>query len=188
MDNHTIIYKDISELIPYVNNSRTHSDEQVTQIAASIKEFGFINPVLLDDNNGVIAGGGRLLASKKIGKKLIPCVELSHLSEAQKKAYIIADNKLALNAGWDDELLSLEIGELSELDFDLDLLGFTDDELGLNIDYSDKNNELSLDDFDDNMDMVFSFTKEQYENVSSKLFSINESKEIAIMTVLNGRS
>jgi ParB-like chromosome segregation protein Spo0J len=119
-----ITQKKVTELIPYVNNSRTHSDEQVAQIAASIKEFGWTNPILVDGSNGIIAGHGRLLAARKLGYKEVPTIELADLTETQKKAYIIADNKLALNAGWDDELLKLEINQLSELNFDLALLGF----------------------------------------------------------------
>ncbi len=117
-----------TELIPYANNSRTHSDEQVNQIAASIKEFGFNNPILIDEDNGIIAGHGRLMAAKKLGIDTLPCVRLGHLTEAQRKAYIIADNKLALNADWDFELLQIEIKNLKDLDFDVELLGF-DDEL-----------------------------------------------------------
>ncbi len=119
----------VEGLIPYARNSRTHTDEQVAQIAASIREFGWTNPVLLDGASGIIAGHGRVLAARKLGMAEVPCIELSHLSEAQKKAYIIADNKLALNAGWDNELLALEFGELQELGFDLDLTGFDADEL-----------------------------------------------------------
>jgi len=107
--------RQIDKLIPYVNNSRTHSDEQVAQIAASIKEFGWTNPVLVDGENGIIAGHGRVLAARKLGLDQIPCIELSHLSEAQRKAYILADNKLAENAGWDTDLLSLELGALADL-------------------------------------------------------------------------
>ena len=119
----------VSDLIPYANNSRTHSDEQVLQIASSIKEFGFINPVIVDGENGIIAGHGRVMAAKKLGLTDVPCVDASHLSEAQKKAYIIADNKLALNAGWDDDILRIELDMLTELDFDLSLTGFSDEEL-----------------------------------------------------------
>jgi DNA modification methylase len=124
-----IINRKITELIPYVNNARTHSDEQVIQIAASIKEFGFTNPVLIDGENGIIAGHGRLMAAKKLGLEEVPTIELSHLSEAQRKAYILADNKLALNSGWDNDLLAIEFAELNELGFDLDLTGFTLDEI-----------------------------------------------------------
>jgi len=126
-----LIEKNIKDLIPYCNNSRTHSDEQVQQIASSIKEFGFTNPVLIDEQGGIIAGHGRVMAAKKLGLAEVPCIVLDGLSEAQKKAYIIADNKLALNAGWDDELLKIELEQLKELDFDLGLIGFSDDELAL---------------------------------------------------------
>ena len=122
------------DLIPYANNSRTHSDEQVLQIASSIKEFGFLNPVIIDADNGIIAGHGRVMAAKKLGIDELPCIDASHLTEAQKKAYIIADNKLALNAGWDDEILRIEFDALKELDFDLELTGFSLDEIdGLEI-------------------------------------------------------
>lgn len=120
---------EIERLIPYVNNSRTHSEEQVAQIAASIKEFGFNNPVLIASDCGIIAGHGRVLAGRKLGLASIPCIRLEHLTEAQRKAYIIADNKLALNAGWNDELLRLEIETLHDLDVDLSLLGFDKIEL-----------------------------------------------------------
>ena len=117
----------VSDLIPYANNSRTHSDEQISQVASSIKEFGFTNPVLVDSDGGIIAGHGRVMAAKKLGLDDVPCIELIGLTEAQKKAYIIADNQLALNAGWDIDTLKLEIETLQELDFDVDLLGFDDD-------------------------------------------------------------
>jgi len=116
--------KNIDELLPYKNNSRTHSDEQISQVVNSINEFGFTNPILIDDKNGVIAGHCRLDAAKKIGLESVPCIRLSGLSEAQKKAYVIADNQLALNASWDIDLLKIEIQELDDFDFDLDLIGF----------------------------------------------------------------
>jgi DNA modification methylase len=119
----------VSALIPYARNSRTHSDSQVAQIAASIREFGWTNPILVDGENGVIAGHGRLLAARKIGLEDVPCIILDNLSETQRKALVIADNKLALNAGWDEQMLALEISELAEADFDLSLMGFSDDEL-----------------------------------------------------------
>lgn len=120
----------VSDLIPYARNARTHSDEQVAQIAASIREFGFTNPVITDGANGIIAGHGRILAARKLGLKQVPTVELSQLTEAQKRAYIIADNKLALNAGWDLEMLGVEFQELKALDYDLGLTGFSPDEIG----------------------------------------------------------
>ena len=119
----------VAGLIPYVNNSRKHSEEQVAQIAASIKEFGWTNPILVDGANGIIAGHGRLMAARKLGMEAVPVIELAHLSEPQRKALIIADNKLAMNAEWDNDLLMLELGDLLEGGFDLDLLGFGKDEL-----------------------------------------------------------
>jgi DNA modification methylase len=119
----------VVDLIPYARNSRTHTDDQITKVASSIKEFGFLNPVIVDGDNGIIAGHCRILAAKKLGIVEVPTIEASHLSEAQKKAYIITDNRLALDAGWDDEMLKLEIAELDEMDFDLSLTGFNDDEL-----------------------------------------------------------
>ena len=119
----------IEALIPYINNSRKHSDEQVAQIAASIKEFSWTNPILVDGTNGIIAGHGRLLAARKLGMDKVPTIELAHLSDTQKKALIIADNKLALNADWDTELLQIELNELISDDFALDILGFDKDEL-----------------------------------------------------------
>jgi DNA modification methylase len=119
----------LSQLIPFVNNSRTHSDAQIAQIAASIKEFGFTNPILIDGENGIIAGHGRVLAARKLGITDIPCIRLGHLTDVQKRAYVIADNKLALNAGWDADLLLLEIKGLEEVDFDLSLTGFTPEEI-----------------------------------------------------------
>jgi ParB-like chromosome segregation protein Spo0J len=123
-------YIAIGDLKPYEANSRTHSAEQVQQIARSIEEFGFTNPVLIDQDNGIIAGHGRVEAAKQVSMDLIPCIRLSHLSEAQKRAYVIADNKLALNAGWDDATLRSEIEALQDLEFDISLLGFDDIELG----------------------------------------------------------
>lgn len=125
---HQIENISVDKLIPYVNNARTHDDSQVSQIAASIKEFGFNNPILIDENDGIIAGHGRLMAAKKLGLQEVPTIKLSHLSEVQRKAYILADNRLALNAGWDNELLSLELKEL-DTEIDLTLLGFDADEL-----------------------------------------------------------
>ena len=117
------------DLIPYARNSRTHSDEQVNQIASSIKEFGFLNPIIIDGENGIIAGHGRVMAANKLNIKELPCVDASHLSETQRRAYVIADNKLALNSGWDIEMLRVEFDELQEAGFDLELTGFSLDEI-----------------------------------------------------------
>ena len=136
---------DINDLIPYIRNARTHSESQIAQIAASIKEFGFLSPILIAEDNTILAGHGRLAAARKLGLKQVPCVKESHLTETQRRAYIIADNKLSLNAGWDDEILAIELSELQGADFDLDLLGFDESELA-SIFEDDK--EVEDDDFD----------------------------------------
>ena len=124
-----IEYLPTEVLIPYVNNSRTHSDAQVTQVAASIKEFGFTNPILVDESNGIIAGHGRLMAAQKLGLDEVPTITLSGLTDAQRRAYVIADNQLALNSGWDLDTLKVEVERLTEVEFDIDLLGFDEDML-----------------------------------------------------------
>lgn len=120
----------VSGLIPYARNSRTHSDAQVAKIAASIREFGFLNPIIVDGENGIIAGHGRLMAAQKLGLSEVPVVEAAHLTEAQKRAYVIADNRLALDAGWDNDMLKVELADLKMDGFDLALTGFEFDELG----------------------------------------------------------
>lgn len=119
----------IDRLVPYAKNSRLHSQEQIAQVAASIVEFGFTNPVLVDSNDGIVAGHGRLAAARELGLPEVPVVVLDHLSERQKRAYVIADNKLALNASWDVDMLAMEVDALREDDFDLTLLGFSEAEL-----------------------------------------------------------
>lgn len=119
----------VADLIPYAANSRTHSDAQVAQIAASIKEFGWTNPILVDGEDTLIAGHGRLLAARKLNMDKVPVIVLDHLTKAQQRALVIADNQLALNAGWDMDMLENEIRDLADNDFDLDVLGFSDDEL-----------------------------------------------------------
>lgn len=111
-------------LIPYARNSRTHSDAQVAKIAASIREFGFLSPIIVDGDNGIIAGHGRLMAAQKLGLAEVPVIEAAHLTEAQKRAYVIADNRLALDAGWDNDMLKVELADLGDLNFDLALTGF----------------------------------------------------------------
>ena len=133
-------------LIPYIRNARTHSDAQVAQIAASIREFGWTNPLLVDGANGLIAGHGRLLAARKLGLAEVPVIELAHLSPAQKRAYILADNKLAENAGWDEELLRLELADLKLAEFDLGLIGFGEDDLATLLDGEQPENAGNTDD------------------------------------------
>ena len=166
-----LISKKVSDLIPYVNNSRVHSEEQVIQICSSIKEFGFTNPVLIDEESGVIAGHGRIMAAKKLGMKTVPCLVLAGLSEAQKKAYVIADNAIALKSEWNMDLLAVEVADLGDMDFDLDVLGFSDEELA----------ELSLDgdeiappdmasgDKDNLRQCTFTLTESQYEGVMAAI-------------------
>jgi len=120
---------EVSALIPYAKNSRTHDDAQVAQIAASIKEFGWTNPILIDGNKGIIAGHGRLMAARKLKMDKVPVIELNGMTDAQKKAYVIADNRLALNAGWDNAMLTIELQDLEDEGFDLSLTGFNDAEL-----------------------------------------------------------
>lgn len=119
-----IKYKKTKDLIPYAQNARAHSEAQIAQIAASIGEFGFTQPVLLDGDNGIIAGHGRVMAALKLDLEQVPTIELSHLSDDQKRAYIIADNKIAANSTWDEQMLALEIDKLKAVDFDLSLIGF----------------------------------------------------------------
>lgn len=133
-----IIHVSTETLVPYVLNARRHSDHQITQIASSIREFGFTNPILIDEKNNVIAGHGRLEAAKRLELKEVPCVRLSHLTDLQRKAYILVDNKLALNSTWDDELLKIEIEDLKMKNFDTDLLGWIQlPEFEIKPDYSD---------------------------------------------------
>jgi ParB-like chromosome segregation protein Spo0J len=124
-----ITYRDVESLRPYKNNPRTHSDAQIDVLVASLKEFGWTNPILLDGKNGIIAGEGRWIAAKKLGTTSVPCIDLSHLTPAQRKAYVITDNQTALRAGWDDDLLRLELESLKLEGLDLGLLGFDDAEL-----------------------------------------------------------
>lgn len=155
---HKIVHMPIGELRMYSRNARTHSGEQVKRIAESIQEFGFLNPILLDSaTKEIIAGHGRLLAARELGLETVPVVVYSHLTAAQKKAYTLADNKLALDAGWDEELLKLELEELKLEDFDLNILGFTEDFFN---DYSQNQNETK----DSN-------NQKPYQNTSKELSS-----------------
>lgn len=121
--------RDLQTLIPYARNARTHSREQIQQICGSIKEFGFMNPVIVSEDGGVICGHGRVMAAQRLGLKKVPCIVESHLTEAQRRAYILADNRIALNAGWDSEMMQIELSELQEENFDMGMLGFSDNEV-----------------------------------------------------------
>jgi ParB-like chromosome segregation protein Spo0J len=166
-----ITQRKTADLIPYVNNARTHSEQQVLQIAASIKEFGFNSPVLVDGENGIIAGHGRVLAAKKLNLDEVPTIELKHLTKTQKKAYILADNRLALNSGWDNDLLALELGELSDDGFDLNLLGFDVDELnGFNDVEEEKEKELKEETYSEIFNIIVQCqNEEEQESIYKKL-------------------
>ena len=145
-----INYRKTSDLIPYARNSRTHSELQIGQIASSIREFGFTQPILLDGENGIIAGHGRYQAALKLSMAEVPTIDLAHLTDAQKRAYVIADNKLALNSGWDEQMLELEIQDLREAGFNIDLLAFDPSELkSVDVDYSVLDDEEIDDQLDD---------------------------------------
>ena len=136
---------EISKLIPYINNARTHSKEQITKLRSSLREFGFINPVIIDNEYNVIAGHGRIEAAKQENITEVPCVFVEYLTPAQKRAYIIADNRMAMDAGWDEELLKIEIEALQSEAFDIDLTGFEEQEIA---DLFDTEEEVQEDDFD----------------------------------------
>jgi hypothetical protein len=158
-----------ADLIPYARNTRTHSPEQVAQIAGSIREFGFTNPILIDADNGIIAGHGRVMAASKLGLAKVPCIRLAHLTDTQKRAYIIADNKLALNAGWDEAMLGLELADIREADFDLGLLGFSEDDL-VSFDVEESHMpELSSEDKQPFQQMTFTVHDEQAEDVQAAM-------------------
>lgn len=182
---------DIARLVPYARNSRTHSDEQISQIAASIKEWGWTTPVLVDEQGGIIAGHGRTLAAQRLKMKEVPVMVAKGWSEAKKRAYVIADNKLALNAGWDTELLALELGELGELGFDLDLLGFDPSELNTSaVDYSVLDGEdvdAQLDDMANGVRKAIQieFEPEHYEEAQALVKFWRDNKSYVGMMVIN---
>jgi len=130
-----------AELIPYARNARTHSEQQVQQIAGSIQEFGFCNPVLIDSTNGIIAGHGRVMAAQLLKLETVPCLRLSHLTDAQKRAYVLADNRIALSSGWDEEMLANELSDLHADEFDMALLGFDADELAKLLEFEGKQDD-----------------------------------------------
>jgi len=175
-----IQYVATDDLIPYIHNSRTHSEAQVKQIAASIREFGFTNPILIDDEGTIIAGHGRVMAAKVLQLDEVPTITLGALTDAQRKAYVIADNKLALNAGWDTEVLLAEIESLQDLNFDTQLLGFSADELSemLNIEEPELKEESYAEIFnivvecDDEMEQEKIFNKLEAEGYKCRVQSL----------------
>ena len=162
----------LDQLIPYVNNAKIHSDDQVTKIASSIREFGFLSPVLIDRNFNIIAGHGRVMAAKKLNMETVPCVFIEGLSENQRKAYILADNRLAELASWDMNLVGLEIGELEYEGFDIDLVGFDN----MDITGDDFGTDFSLPDGDkpDVYQMTFTLRKQQKDLIEEALKTVKE--------------
>ena len=186
-----IQYKPLKDLIPYARNSRTHNSMQVAQIAASIKEFGFTNPILTDGANGIVAGHGRFEAAFKLGMAEVPTIDLSHLSDTQKRAYVIADNKIALNSGWDSELLALEISDLKDAGYDIGILAFDPSELNNDdIDYSVLDEEEIDDELDDMAKGVrkaiqIEFEPEHYEEAQELVKFWREQKAYVGMMLMN---
>ena len=177
----------IQKLVPYINNARTHSPEQIGKLRASLREFGFINPVIIDRDYGVIAGHGRILAAKEEGIKEVPCVFADHLTEAQKKAYIIADNRMAMDAGWDEELLRVEIEALQGMDFDPLLTGFDEKELAA---LFDDGAEAKDDDFDVDEELekpVFSKTGDVWTLGRHRLVCGDSTKAETYETLMQGK-
>ena len=204
----TYIHPD--RLRPYEGNARTHTPEQVAQIAASIKEFGFANPIICDGGNTVIAGHGRLLAAERLGLDAVPVIRLTHLSERQRRALTLADNRIALNSGWDFERLAVEIEALVESDFDLALTGFDEQELDAllksdagvlpeawevragetaaekkEINYAEKNKEINIDNFEDICVLSLKFPQKKYMKIKELLHKISETPEDALCKLLN---
>mgnify|MGYP003644743566 CR=1 FL=1 len=179
-----IKYIKTDELTVYANNTRTHSEEQVGQLAKSIEKFGFTNPILIDGERQIIAGHGRLLAAKKMLMDEVPCIVLDHLNEDERKAYVIADNKLALNSGWDEELLKIEMGALDNLGFDLSVLGFNEVELsGLYLDVNAESfsDSFELDDGDKPpfQQITFTLADEQAKIIKEVLVKVKASEQFS---------
>jgi ParB-like nuclease domain len=179
--------RSIASLIPYARNARIHSSEQIAQIAESIKEWGWTIPVLVDESGQIIAGHGRVAAAQLLDIKKVPVMVAKGWTDAQKQAYVLADNKLAMNAGWDDELLTLELQDLKELGSDLSLIGFSDDELVKLFEednYSNKNTEINVDDFDGLMELKFKLTFQEFEEAKERLLEISNTPEVALKILL----
>ena len=167
----------ILKLIPYANNARTHSDEQVMKLRSSLREFGFVNPVLIDKENNIIAGHGRIMAAKAEGISEVPCVMVEHLTEAQKKAYILADNRLAEDAGWDMELVDLELDALREMDFDISLTGFELSDLeddSVNVNEFGTDFQLASGDKPPFQQITFTLADEQAETIKNAISEIKK--------------
>lgn len=178
---------EINKLVPYVNNARTHSPDQINKLRSSLREFGFINPIIIDKDFGIIAGHGRIMAAKAEGIKEVPCVFADHLNEAQKKAYILADNRMALDAGWDEELLKIEIESLEEYGFNVELTGFSDEEISSIFDVG---NDGEDDDFDVNEELnkpVFSKLGDIWELGRHRLICGDATSESTFETLMKDK-
>lgn len=186
-----ITYRPLKDLIPYARNSRTHSSSQIAQIASSIKEFGWTQPILLDGTNGIIAGHGRFEAAFLLNIHDVPTIDLAHLTEAQKRAYVIADNKIALNSGWDEQMLALEIGDLRDAGFNIELLAFDPSELkDGDVDYSvldDEEIDAQLDDMAKGVRKAIQieFEPEHYEEAQELVKFWREEKAYVGMMLIN---
>ncbi len=186
-----IVYRPLKDLIPYARNSRTHSSSQIAQIASSIKEFGWTQPILLDGTNGIIAGHGRFEAAFLLGIQEVPTIDLAYLTESQKRAYVIADNKIALNSGWDEQMLALEIGDLREAGFNIELLAFDPSELkDGDVDYSvldDEEIDAQLDDMAKGVRKAIQieFEPEHYEEAQELVKFWREEKAYVGMMLIN---
>ena len=183
-----ITNQSVDGLIPYINNAKVHSDEQVSMIAASIKEFGFTNPILIDAANGIIAGHGRLMAAQKLGMDVVPCLRLDHLTDAQRRAYVIADNKLALNATWDETALAGEIERLLEDGFDLDLTGFGEDEIAEFLQDDENEGLTDEDDVPDAADQVVSVQGDVWLLGNHRLMCGDSTSIDAVNKLINGNT
>jgi ParB-like chromosome segregation protein Spo0J len=186
-----IVYRPLKDLIPYARNSRTHSSSQIAQIASSIREFGWTQPILLDGTNGIIAGHGRFEAAFLLGIQEVPTIDLAYLTESQKRAYVIADNKIALNSGWDEQMLALEIGDLREAGFNIELLAFDPSELkDGDVDYSvldDEEIDAQLDDMAKGVRKAIQieFEPEHYEEAQELVKFWREEKAYVGMMLIN---
>jgi ParB-like chromosome segregation protein Spo0J len=186
-----IVYRPLKDLIPYARNSRTHSSSQIAQIASSIKEFGWTQPILLDGTNGIIAGHGRFEAAFLLGLQEVPTIDLAYLTESQKRAYVIADNKIALNSGWDEQMLALEIGDLRDAGFNIELLAFDPSEFkDGDVDYSvldDEEIDAQLDDMAKGVRKAIQieFEPEHYDEAQELVKFWREEKAYVGMMLMN---
>ncbi len=177
----------LAKLIPYANNARTHDEAQVSQIAGSIVEFGFVNPILVGDDNIIIAGHGRLMAAQQLGLDTVPVIVLGHLSEMQRRALILADNKIAANAGWDEALLQLELNELQNLGFDLDVIGFSDTELEELMQFDDVDSKFDADAIPDVQETVISQAGDLWQLGDHRLLCGDSTKEDDVLSLMDGQ-